>query len=59
MKKLVLFFAVASALTFAACSNTNKTETSPEAEQQAPVETPAPAATDTVPAATVDSLPQN
>ncbi len=50
MKKLVLFFAVASALTFVSCSNTAKTET-PEAsttEQTEQTQEPAPAANDTV-----------
>lgn len=43
MKKLVLFFAVAAAISFAACSNANKTqeEAQPEAAQEQ-VEAPAP-----------------
>jgi hypothetical protein len=40
MKKLMLFFVVAAAVSFAACSNANKQEAAPEAAP-AVVETPA------------------
>lgn len=62
MKKLVLFFAVAAAMSFAACSNANKTqEAQPEASQEqveapvAPVVEEAPADSSAVEAAPAEA----
>lgn len=62
MKKLVLFFAVATAMSFAACSNANKTqeEAQPEANQEqveAPVVEEAPVDSATVEAPAAEAAP--
>ena len=51
MKKLVLFFAVAVALSFAACNNAPKPEETPEATQAEQVVNEVPAADEAAPAA--------
>lgn len=56
MKKLVLFFAMATVVAFSACSNKAQTEATP-AEEPVQTEEPAPAPAEEAPVDTTEAAP--